>query len=68
MSRFKLQEALGEKAVAMGVKVLWGCQVDRIDTETPSVLLKSGEVLRADLIVGADGASSCARPETENAC
>jgi 2-polyprenyl-6-methoxyphenol hydroxylase-like FAD-dependent oxidoreductase len=50
-----LQEALLKHAEALGVEVMWNCRIDAIDVATPSVRLQTGQVLAADLIVGADG-------------
>lgn len=51
------QKVLYEGAVEQGVKVRFGCRVEKIDDSEkgPSVTLSTGETLSADLIVGADG-------------
>jgi len=56
-SRFKLQEHLTEVALKRGVKVEYNAQVTSVDLESqhPSVTLKDGRILHADLIIGADG-------------
>ncbi|PVH74524.1 FAD/NAD(P)-binding domain-containing protein [Cadophora sp. DSE1049] len=56
------QKVLYEAAVREGVKVRFGCRVETIDEEKPSVKLTSGETVEADLIVGADGIKSIVRP------
>ncbi|KAL0570033.1 hypothetical protein V5O48_011931 [Marasmius crinis-equi] len=43
-----------------------GCEVTSINASMPSVTLKSGETLSADLIIGADGANSVVRPALGN--
>lgn len=44
-----------------GVEVRLGCNVESVNAYTPSVTLDSGEVVRADLVVGADGDQSFVR-------
>ncbi|KIJ35748.1 hypothetical protein M422DRAFT_108987, partial [Sphaerobolus stellatus SS14] len=44
-----------------GVKIRLGCKVTSINPETPSVTLASGEVIRGDVVVGADGDRSVVR-------
>ena len=44
--------------VAPRVKIRLGSTVVAVDPETPSVTLASGEVVTADLIIGADGVKS----------
>ncbi|KAH6675743.1 hypothetical protein B0J14DRAFT_538320 [Halenospora varia] len=60
-SRFKLQEMLAKAAGERGVKISFGCEVTGVDTDATSVTLKDGRVLKADLIVGADGIHSITR-------
>jgi salicylate hydroxylase len=55
MSRYRLQETLCEVAVEKGVNVLFGKTAVGVDLEKPSITLKNGEVLKADLIIGSDG-------------
>ena len=55
--RADYQQVLYEAAVERGVTIRLGCPVVSVDEATASVTLKSGEVIRADLIVGADGRS-----------
>lgn len=54
-ARYKLQETLAEVAGERGVKILFRKTVVGVDLEKPSVTLKDGEVLEADLVIGADG-------------
>lgn len=46
---------LYERALELGVQVEFGCKVENIDQAAPSITLADGEVLKADLIIGADG-------------
>jgi salicylate hydroxylase len=55
LHRVDVQIALVDRARALGVKVRLGAKVIDIDFEEPSLKLESGEVLRADLVVAADG-------------
>lgn len=50
-----------DHAVASGVKVTFGVNVVDADLSEPSVLLSTGEKLRADMIIGADGVTSIVR-------
>ena len=50
-----------ELAVASGVRIDYNCTVVDVDLSEPSVLLESGERLRGDMIVGADGPYSIVR-------
>ncbi|KAL5514192.1 hypothetical protein ACEPAG_2280 [Sanghuangporus baumii] len=47
--------------VASGVQIEYNCEVVDVDVEEREVKLASGEILSADLIVGADGATSTVR-------
>ncbi|KAH8676586.1 hypothetical protein BGZ60DRAFT_526026 [Tricladium varicosporioides] len=60
-SRFKLQEMLVKVARERGVSISFGSEVTGVDTYTTSVTLKDGRVLKADLIIGADGIHSITR-------
>jgi 2-polyprenyl-6-methoxyphenol hydroxylase-like FAD-dependent oxidoreductase len=66
VGRQTYQRALYEKAVEQGVKVRFGCRVEKIDDceAGPSITLSTGETLSADLIVGADGSSQPFRPNS----
>ncbi|CZR68677.1 uncharacterized protein PAC_18576 [Phialocephala subalpina] len=55
------QRLLYDRALELGVKVKFGCKVDIIDQAIPSITLADGEVLKADLIIGADGVRSKVR-------
>ena len=55
LHRVDVQVALVERARSLGVKVRLGAKVVDIDFHAPSLRLESGEVLHADLLVGADG-------------
>ena len=48
-------------ALKAGVDVRLGCNVKSVDAYTPSVTLDSGEVVRGDMVVGADGDQSFVR-------
>lgn len=50
-----------DHAVASGVKVSFSVDVIDVDLSEPSVLLATGEKLRADMIIGADGVTSLVR-------
>lgn len=51
------QKLLCEAAVKEGVNTRFGCRVTSIDERAPSVKLETGEIVKADVIVGADGMS-----------
>lgn len=46
---------LYQAALDKGATIRLGCQVVSVDEQTPSVTLKSGEVVHGDVIIGADG-------------
>lgn len=46
---------LYEGAKSAGVTIRFSARVDHINPEIPAVTLADGQVLEADLIVGADG-------------
>ncbi|KAI0362945.1 FAD/NAD-P-binding domain-containing protein, partial [Pilatotrama ljubarskyi] len=50
-----LYELLHDAAIKAGVEVRYRSDVREIDPKTPTVKLASGEVLSADVLVGADG-------------
>ena len=54
-SRYALQKNIADAAVRMGVEIKFGITVVEVDQEKPSVRLKDGGELTADLIIGADG-------------
>ncbi|KAM0330635.1 hypothetical protein ACHAQA_003585 [Verticillium albo-atrum] len=55
------QRCLYEHAVKNGVSVRMNSPVLHIDESTPSVILKDGTIMAADMIVGADGIRSKVR-------
>ncbi|KUJ15021.1 FAD/NAD(P)-binding domain-containing protein [Mollisia scopiformis] len=61
LARSDLQEALMTAAKAAGIEIRLGCPIDSIDQALPAAMLKNGEVIGADLIVGADGVNSVVR-------
>lgn len=46
---------LYEAAIERGVTVRFDCGVESLDEDGPSVTTKDGEVVRGDIIIGADG-------------
>ena len=50
--------ALVAKAREVGVDIRLSSKVDTVDFEAPSVTLDNGELVKADVIIGADGISS----------
>lgn len=58
MPRKVYQRLLYDAAVEVGVNVRFGSRVESIDERTPAVTLSSGEIVKVDIIVGADGMSS----------
>ena len=52
-----MQELLAQVAEERGVRIMFSKMVVGVDSEKPSVHLKDGDVMDADLIVGADGRS-----------
>ncbi|KAF5612803.1 salicylate hydroxylase [Fusarium sp. NRRL 25303] len=50
--------ALSEDGLGITPRLKTGAHVERVDLETGSVFLKSGESYKADLIIGADGIRS----------
>ena len=59
--RGELQQILLQSVLELGLNVKMGCHVEYIDIPNSSIILESGEVLRADLIIGADGIKSAVR-------
>ncbi|KAL6300917.1 FAD/NAD-P-binding domain-containing protein, partial [Sparassis latifolia] len=57
----KLHQILSESAMALGVKVRHNASVTGIDGQNCQVELRTGEVLSADVIIGADGATGLSR-------
>ncbi|USP74124.1 hypothetical protein yc1106_01398 [Curvularia clavata] len=59
--RAHFHEALYQRAMELGVSVELGCRVREYDESKGSVVLESGQKIRGDLIVAADGINSKAR-------
>lgn len=59
--RADYQKILYDAALEAGVQVLLGTPIASLDENVPRVLLQSGQELKADLIVGADGILSATR-------
>ena len=59
--RWDYQKILYEEAVRLGVEIRLGTAVSGFDTNCDHIHLGSGEVLKADLIVGSDGTKSLCR-------
>ncbi|EME39558.1 FAD-binding monooxygenase-like protein [Dothistroma septosporum NZE10] len=55
LHRVDVQRALATRANDLGVEVRLGSRIEDIDFEKTTLRLASGETLKADLIVGADG-------------
>lgn len=56
-----LYEMIRELVLRSGVRIEYNRAVVDVDVEGPSVLLKDGELIEADMIVGADGTYSLVR-------
>jgi salicylate hydroxylase len=56
-----LRRFLYDHALEAGVKFRANCRVVAIDPKNRRVTLQSGEVLKADVIIGADGWAGCSR-------
>jgi salicylate hydroxylase len=59
--RADYQNILYERCVELGVEIRNGCRVDYVNQDDVTVHLTSGEVVKADLVVGADGIRSRVR-------
>jgi salicylate hydroxylase len=59
--RVDLHETLKEAALASGVQIQLASPVQSIDPETGTVMLGSGETLKGDAVIGADGVHSVVR-------
>jgi salicylate hydroxylase len=55
--RAHFHDALYQRALELGVEVRLASRVENYDLSKPSLTLRSGEVIFADLIVAADGTS-----------
>ncbi|KAK0209422.1 hypothetical protein IW262DRAFT_1324051 [Armillaria fumosa] len=56
-----LRQLLYDIAVAVGANVRLGTRVETVNTDAQTVTLSTGEMLRADVIVGCDGPSGITR-------
>jgi salicylate hydroxylase len=54
-------DVLHEAAIAAGAELRLGADVDHVDFERTEIRLKTGELINADIIVGADGLWSTSR-------
>lgn len=61
MHRADLQEVLAQEAERLGAKIRLNSQIVKHDFSEPSVELSTGEKVKADLILGADGQRSASR-------
>ena len=61
MLRSDFRRAMLSKAVAQGVQVHFGIDMVGVDSSRPALLLKDGDEIQADLIIGADGIRSRVR-------
>ncbi|TFK61683.1 FAD/NAD(P)-binding domain-containing protein [Pluteus cervinus] len=57
-----LRKLLYDTAIAKGANVRLNTPVKSVDPDSRTVTLMSGEVIRADIIVGADGVNGVTRP------
>jgi len=53
--RAHFHDALYKRALQLGVRVRIASRVEKYDSEAPSIQLASGEVIKSDLIIAADG-------------
>lgn len=61
LHRVDLQRALARRAEALGVRLRLGCKVVDVGFDDATVVLESGEVVKGDLVLAADGLWSAAR-------
>ncbi|KAF5392060.1 hypothetical protein D9757_003294 [Collybiopsis confluens] len=61
VSESSLRAILYKKALSEGARVHLGTRVVSINASCPSVTLERGEIVRAEVLVGADGANGLAR-------
>ncbi|KAH0538832.1 hypothetical protein FGG08_004608 [Glutinoglossum americanum] len=61
MHRVDLQKVLASRAEELGVVIKLSARVVGIDFSVPSVTLSTGEIITADIILGADGLWSTSR-------
>ena len=55
--RADYQRVLYDAAVERGVIVRFDCRVESLNEDEPSVTINGGEVVKGDIIIGADGIS-----------
>ena len=55
LHRADFQLALAKAAGGAGVEILLDRRIERVDCDVPQVVFKTGSVMAADLIIGADG-------------
>ena len=53
--RADYQRILTEEAFRLRVNLRLGCDAQSVDFESPSVTLNTGEIIKGDVVVGADG-------------
>jgi flavin-dependent dehydrogenase len=53
--RADYQRVLYDAAVERGVTVRFDCRVESLNEDEPSVAINGGEVVKGDVIIGADG-------------
>ncbi|KAH7906813.1 hypothetical protein BJ138DRAFT_1161696 [Hygrophoropsis aurantiaca] len=58
-----LRRLLFDTAISLGAEVRGGATIVSVDANDPHVKLSTGEILRADVIIGADGRSSIIQQE-----
>ncbi|KAF2212642.1 hypothetical protein CERZMDRAFT_111727 [Cercospora zeae-maydis SCOH1-5] len=61
LHRVDVQRTLAERANELGVQIRLEARVEDVDFENAKIMLKGGEILQADLLVGADGLWSICR-------
>ncbi|KAJ6439723.1 mitochondrial escape protein 2 [Purpureocillium lavendulum] len=54
-------DVLYKEACRLGVKFMFGCEVDDVDFDATTARLSSGEVIQGDVIVACDGVKSIVR-------
>ena len=50
-----LVQIIHDLAISAGASIQFGVAVDSVDPHGPSVTLANGEIIHADLVIGADG-------------
>lgn len=54
-----MRRFLHESAVASGTVIHFGRRAKSVDLEAPAVTFEDGEIVKSDLLIGADGSFSC---------